>query len=342
MEKQEQKPISFSPILSAMCKPFKFVYVANFSSREKLLDVLEFYSMQPSTFEENQIGIIMPLPSTQDFSEFRFTGMFRNLIMLPDVESKLDLLAIKNLPLCFLNPNIQFKEVFGNKLDHAKGCLIKFRQYCNATDGPKNLDFFGSQWITEHSYEDLTILKKPDLPDFSPKKREFRLRLFVFRDKFRFELRERQGDIWQSDPELFLTSDESIALMFILVVCWNTNAFIQELLTFPNFFEAYKTFKTQVDRLNNIFKPLEKKRYLNHFREEQSGDDSLRSNFTKAAKVLESTGFNMNRRKDRVPIILDETAANHPHFSINNWNMVLGTMPEWIIPGKGIEIPESN
>lgn len=342
MEKQEQKPISFSPILSAMCKPFKFVFVANFSTREKLLDVLELYSLQPSIFEENQIGVIMPLPSTQDFSEFRFTGMFRNLIMLPDVESKLDLLAIKNLPLCFLNPNVQFGEVFGNKLDHAKGRLIKLRQYCNATEGPKNLDFFGSQWITEHNYEDLNVLKKPALPDISPKKREFRLRLFVFRDKFRFEMRERQGDIWQSDPELFLTSDESIALMFILVVCYNTNAFIQELLNFPNFLEAFKTFKTHAERLNSIFKPLEKKRYLNHFWEEQSGDDSLRSNFTKAAKVLDSTQFNMNRRKDRVPIILDETAANHPHFSITNWNQVLGTIPEWIIPGKGIEIPAAK
>ena len=342
MEVNNQKVISFGTLLSGMCKPLKFVYIANFSSREKLLKVLENYSLNPWSFEEQLTGLIMPVPETGDFAEFRFSGMFRNLIMLPYVESKLDLLAIKNLPRCFFNPNMQFREALGEFIEQHPDQLIRLRQFYQAGEDAAGQDFFGSRWMIDATFSDAAPLLQLEKQNLKVRKREFRLRLTAFMDKFRFEIREKEGDIWQSDPDLFLSSNESIVLMFLILASKNTGTPLAELMNFRSFSEVKNSYRKSWEQVSSLFIPFPNRRYILGAFEEESRHSHQMSVFNRVMRVIESTGFTAGRIKERVPLILDDSCTGNRHFSINNWNQVLGNIQEWVFPGKGIALPDTG
>lgn len=334
-----RKPISFAQPVSGMLKPFRIVYFAGFREREKLLDVLEAYSLRPALFEERQAGLIMPLPATDDFSEFRFCSMFRNLIMLPDTASRLDLLAIRNLPHCFREPGLQFRSACQQILKDYDGKLVVLRQFYDQPEDSAGVDFFGSRWIPDEIIGGMENLEKPSLRDLEVKKREFRLRLCCFRHRFYFELREKQGEAWQSDPELYLSPDESHLLMFLILAARTTGRPLAEFMDMSRYRAARNSVPEAWKSLHKIFLPVDHTRLRErNFTGQGSGEDD-RSVFVRVMRMLESTGFSAGSRRDRIPVALDETALHHPKFSLSNWNQVIGPYTEWIFPGKGIVLP---
>jgi hypothetical protein len=337
MKIQSGKNISFPQPIAGMLKPFRHLYFAGFTEREKLLEILEVYSLRPARFEERQTGLLMPIPKTEDFVEFRFCGMFRNLIMLPDCESRLDLLAIRNLPNCFHQPGLQFRQTCHDLLKDYKGKLVGLSQFYGQSENWADLDFFGSRWMVDEISDDLRILGRPGLKEIEVKKREFRLRLCCFRNCFRFELREKQGDVWQSDPELYLSGNESQILLFLILTARNTGIPLAELMSVRSYKEAQGNFRDAWNSLRKLFMPLEQPRYR-----QRTFDGSEReeiADFTRVMRLLESTGFSAGSRRDRVPFILDETALQHTEFSFIRWNLLIGHFVEWIYPDTGILIP---
>jgi hypothetical protein len=161
-------------------------------------------------------------------------------------------------------------------------------------------------------------------------------------DKFRFEIREKEGDVWQADPDLFLSSDESIVLMFLILASKNTGTPMAEMMNFQSFREVKNSFRNSWEQVSSLFIPFPKRRYILGTYEEESRHTYQISVFNRVMKVIESTGYTGGRLKERVPLILDESCTGNPHFSIHTWNLALGNTPEWIYPGKGIELPEGK
>ena len=332
------KAISFPQPLAGMLKPFRYLYFAGFREREKLLEMLEAFSLRPAMFEQRQAGLIMPIPATEDFSEFRFCGMLRNLILLPDTESRLDLLAIRNLPRCFFQPDLQFRLACRELLSDYDGKLLGLRQFYGQPDDPADMNFFGSRWMADQVFDDIRILERPSLHDIEVKKREFRLRLCSFRNCFRFELREKQGNAWQSDPELYLSSYESQVLLFLIFIARNNGTPMAELMNLRSFREAKRSFPQVWKSVSKLFMPIDQPLY-----QQRTFDDSQEAEekaaFIRVMQTLESTGFSAGSKRDRVPVILDDTALAHPVFAINSWNQLIGHFIEWVYPDKGIEMP---
>ncbi len=50
------KAISFPQPLAGMLKPFRYLYFAGFREREKLLEMLEAFSLRPAMFQVIPIG----------------------------------------------------------------------------------------------------------------------------------------------------------------------------------------------------------------------------------------------------------------------------------------------
>ena len=332
------KAISFPQPLAGMLKPFRYLYFAGFRKREKLLEMLEAFSLRPAMFEKRQAGLIMPIPATKDFSEFRFCGMLRNLILLPDTESRLDLLAIRNLPRCFFQPDLQFRLACRELLPDYDGKLLGLRQFYGQPDDPADMNFFGSRWMADQVFDDIRILERPSLHDIEVKKREFRLRLCSFRNCFRFELREKQGNAWQSDPELYLSSYESQVLLFLIFIARNNGTPMAELMNLRSFREAKRSFPQVWKSVSKLFMPIDQPLYQQRTFDD-SGESEEKAAFIRVMQTLESTGFSAGSKRDRVPVILDDTALAHPVFAINSWNQLIGQFIEWVYPDKGIEMP---
>ena len=184
----------------------------------------------------------------------------------------------------------------------------------------------------------IRILEKPSLQDIEVKRREFRLRLCSFRNYFRFELREKQGNAWQSDPDLYLSSYESQVLLFLILTARNAELPMAELMNLRSFKEAKKSFWQAWKSVSKLFIPLEQPSYQKRTFDE-SGEAEEKSAFIHVMQILESTGFSAGSRRDRVPVILDDSTLTHPVFSINSWNLTIGHFTEWVYPDKGIEIP---
>jgi hypothetical protein len=341
MKIPSSRSFSFAQPLSGMLKPFHYLYFAGFKEREKLLDVLEAYSLRPAMFEQKQSALIMPIPATEDFSEFRFCGMFRNLILLPDTESRLDLLAIRNLPRCFHQPELQFRSIIQHIPEEFRGKLLGLRRFYGQPDGPESADFYGSLWMPDEIFEDNASLENPSLQDLQTKRREFRLRLCCFRNYFRFELREQQGDAWQSDPELYFSSHESHILLFLILTARNTGTPLSELMSLHSFEEARVSFREAWQSIGKLLKPAGQKLYRKRSFDGRMENEEEAA-FVRVMRIIESTGFTAGSKRDRVPVILDDTALNHPDFSLNRWNLLIGHFTEWVYPDKGIEIPASG
>jgi len=299
---------------------------------------LEVFSLRPATFEQRQACLIMPIPATDDFSEFRFCGMFRNLILLPDTESRLDLLAIRNLPRCFFQPDLQFRIACRELLPDYDGKLLGLRQFYGQPDDPADMNFCGSRWMADQFFEHIRILEKPSLQDIEVKRREFRLRLCSFRNYFRFELREKQGNAWQSDPDLYLSSYESQVLLFLILTARNAELPMAELMNLRSFKEAKNSFWQAWKSVSKLFIPLEQPSYQKRTFDE-SGEAEEKAAFVRVMQTLESTGFSAGSKRDRVPVILDDAVLKHPYFSISSWNLLIGHFTEWVYPDKGIEMP---
>jgi hypothetical protein len=339
------RSVSFPQPLSGMLKPYRYLYFAGFREREKLLDVLETYSLRPAIFEQRQSALVMPIPATENFSEFRFCNMFRNLIMLPDAESRLDLLAIRNLPRCFHQPELMFRAISRYIPEDYQGKLIGLRRYYGNPKGSTEPDFFGSCWIPDEIFDNPSTMEKPALQDLGTKKREFRLRLCCFRNRFYFELREQQGEEWQSDPELFLSSDDSQILLFLILIARNTGASLAGLMKGNNFRAARNSHRSTWESVGKLLQPksiglTHKYTYRQRNFSEPTGNEENAA-FIRVVRTLESTGFTSGSRSERVPLILDDTTLNHPDFSVRRWNLLLSHFIEWVYPDKGIVIPAS-
>ena len=138
-----------------------------------------------------------------------------------------------------------------------------------------------------------------------------------------------------------MSTDESILLLFILSVSWNTGTSLSELSNFISFQDAFHAYQDQAGKLRKLFRhdhPRAYRSFSTFFQDDQSGGNNQVANFRRVMKLLDATSFSINPGRERIPVIVDETAERHAFFSVNSWNAVLGNMTEWIFPGRGVQI----